>query len=267
MFFWLKKLIGYWIMPVPACALLLVSGLILLRFTRRARLGQALLVSGVVLFVLFSNKYVSAALVRPLEIAHPPIPELASAPVPPALARCRYVAVLGAGNGNTPGVAALNRLSASARARVAEAVRILRVLPDAKLLVAGPAVGGFPSHATVLERAAISLGIAPERIERLEHVRDTEDESLAVARVAEDAPVAVVTSAWHMRRAIALFRSAGVDALPCPTDYTSHSDGTFHWRDFMWDVESLERSGLAIRENVGWLWISLRGKTGTSDDL
>ena len=59
-----------------------------------------------------------------------------------------------------------------------------------------------------------------------------------------------------------LFRAAGVDTLPCPTDYTAPWDGRFHWRDFLWDVDSVDRSTLAIRERVGYLWIWMRGKAG-----
>jgi uncharacterized SAM-binding protein YcdF (DUF218 family) len=228
MLFGLKKFIGYWIAPVPACLALLVVGLLVLVFTRRAKLGRILIAAGVLLLALFSNKTVSRWLIWPLETRYAAIPELsAGAPVPPALAACRYVVVLGAGNGNTPGLAALDQLSDSARGRVAEAVRLLRALPDARLLVSGPAEGRSLSHATKLEQAAVSLGIDRARIVRIETARDTEDESLAVRKLAGDAPVAVVTSAWHMPRAAALFRSAGVNALPCPADYSAHFDGEF----------------------------------------
>jgi uncharacterized SAM-binding protein YcdF (DUF218 family) len=133
-------------------------------------------------------------------------------------------------------------------------------LPEARLLVSGPGEPNRETHATVLERAAVSLGIAASRIDRIEHARDTEDEAAAVRRRAGNEPVVLVTSAWHMPRAAALFASAGVTFVACPTDYTSQDDGDFHWSDLAWDVESIERSTLAIRERVGYVWISLRGK-------
>jgi uncharacterized SAM-binding protein YcdF (DUF218 family) len=262
MFFWLKKTIGYWLMPVPLCLVLLVLGLCLSCSHRRARLGRWLMGLGTLLLVLFTNKFVSQWLVRPLETRYPAVPELVTgAPLPPALASCRFVVVLGAGNGNSPGVSALNELSTSARARITEAVRILRALPDARLIVSGPAEGTHVSHATVLERAAVSLGIDPARIERVEHAHDTEDEAHAVRDRVGSAPCVLVTSAWHMPRAAALFRHTGVNVLPCPTDYTSHSDGEFHWRDFLFDMESMERSTFAVRERIGYTWIWLRRKT------
>jgi uncharacterized SAM-binding protein YcdF (DUF218 family) len=262
MFFGLKKLVSVWLMPLPLCLVLLAVGLWLMRSSRRARLGRGLLMTGIFLLFVFSNRLLSSALVRPLEERYAAIPEIAAdAALPPSLARCRYVVVLGSGNGNTPGRAALNELSQAAHGRLAEAVRLIRRLPDAQLVLCGPADGKYPTHASALARAAVSLGIDRDRIVLIENVRDTEDESLAVRQRVGTAPCAVVTSAWHMPRAVALCRHAGLDALPCPTDYSAHSDGKFHFTDLFWDLESLQRSTWGVRERLGLIWITLRGKT------
>ena len=72
--------------------------------------------------------------------------------------------------------------------------------------------------------------------------------------------MAVVTSAWHQPRAMALFRGAGADALACPSDYRAHHDDPVSFDDFLFDAESLARSSFALRERIGLLWITLRGK-------
>jgi uncharacterized SAM-binding protein YcdF (DUF218 family) len=265
MLFWLKKFLGFWLMPLPFCLTLLLIGLGLSwrRAGRHARLGRWFSLTGLGLLLLFSNKYVSIWLVHPLEARFPAIPELrADAPPPPALTACRFVVVLGGGNGNSEGLSATNQLSPSALSRIAEAVRLLRVLPDAKLIVSGPADGtNHPSHATMLARAAESLGVARDRIVYIDQARDTEDESHAVGRLAGQAPFALVTSAWHMPRAMALFHQAGLAPLPCPADFTAHTGDNFQWMDLFWDLPSLERSTCAVRERIGYLWIWLRGKT------
>ncbi len=258
--FWLKKVVSFWLMPLPLCLALLVSGLLLARSPRRSRIGRGLLVSAAVLLLLFSNKAVSTRLLRPLEGRYPAVPEIAAdAPPPASIAGSRFVVVLGAGHSDMAGLPATAQLSASALARIVEAARLLRVLPAARLVVSGPAEPGRPSHAAVLARAAESLGIAPERITLVETALDTEDESLAVARLAGGARVALVTSAWHMPRAAALFRRAGVDFAPCPADFVSRGNSQFRWADLKWDSESLERSTLAVHEWVGLLWLRLRG--------
>ncbi|HEY5079513.1 MAG TPA: hypothetical protein VII43_06680, partial [Opitutaceae bacterium] len=123
--FWLKKLVSFWLMPVPFCLALLVSGLFLARRSgRRQLLGRCLSCAAAALLVLFSNRYVSNRLIAPLESVYPAVPEVqAGRPVPPALARCEYVVVLGGGHTDDPSHAATAQLSESALGRIVEAVR------------------------------------------------------------------------------------------------------------------------------------------------
>jgi uncharacterized SAM-binding protein YcdF (DUF218 family) len=259
--FWLKKFISFWLMPLPFCLTLLVLGSIYAFVPRLHRLGRRLLLVATVLLLLCCNKYVSTALVQPLERKYPPAPELeAGTPVPPALLRCRFVVVLGGGHGDVPGFSATNKLSSSALARIVEGVRLVRVLPAARLIVSGPAAPGFPSHAAVLAEAAVSLGIDRQRILLIDTAHDTEDESHAVKALVGNQPVALVTSAWHMRRAAALFHKTGVVILPCPADYSARPNAYFSVMDLSWDAESLTRTTYAVREDIGYLWVWLRGK-------
>jgi uncharacterized SAM-binding protein YcdF (DUF218 family) len=260
--FWLKKFITFWLMPLPFCVTAMVIGLVLMRWPKRARVGRALLTMGVLLLVLFSNKFVSKWLIRPIEARYPAMPEFsADAALPADLAACRFVVVLGGGNGESPGMSANNLLSASALARIMEAVRILRVLPAAKLIVSGPGGEDHASHAVVLARAAQAYGITSDRILYIDQARDTEEEAHAVHKLAAGARVALVTSAWHMPRSVALCRAVGVNVLPCPADFKSHRRDRVDFDDFLWEVSSLERSTVAIRERIGYLWIWLRGKS------
>lgn len=260
--FWVKKFIEFWVMPVPFCFLLICAGWWLTRRTERVRLGRWLIGLAIALLLIFSNKFVSTALVHPLEAVYPPIPELAAGkPLPANLAACRYIVVLGGGNGEIAGVAAINRLSASARARVTEAVRLGRMLPKATLVFSGPGQPGHPSNAEVQAEAAISLGIDRSRIRLIEDAHDTEDESMATKKIVGDAPFALVTSAWHMPRSMALMHHAQAKALPCPTDYGAMPPPHRTWDDYLWDLDSLNRSTMAIKERLGYLWIWMRGKT------
>ena len=259
--FELKKLLSAWLMPLPFCLLLLVLGLWFVCFSRRLHFGSFLLICGVVFLLLFSNTYVSTWLIRPLETAFPPVPEVtATSALPADLAECGVIVVLGGGNGDTPGVAALDRLSHSSRSRVVEGVRLARALPAAKLVFTGGGANGQPSHAAVQAEAAISLGIEPGRISRIETARDTEEEAEALSRMLGEQKFALVTSAWHLRRATALMRGRGLRPVPCPCDYLSRPRASFTWSDFTWDTESLGRSTWAVYERLGFYWARSRGK-------
>lgn len=260
--FTLKKAIAFWLMPLPFCLALMLAGAVLAYGARRRRAGRAVFAAGLALLLLLSNQRVSRWLIRPLEARYPAMPELvATRPAPADLAACEFVLVLGGGNGSGPGMSANNLLSAGSLARIVEGVRLLRHLPHARLVVSGPAGPNGETHATVLARTAQMLGIPPERILYIDRARDTEEEAIAARRLLGDARVALVTSAWHMPRAIALARHAGLHVLPCPADYTAHADEGLRFADLLCDVSSLERSTLAVRERLGYLWVWLRGKT------
>jgi uncharacterized SAM-binding protein YcdF (DUF218 family) len=257
-----KSFLSYWLMPLPFCVAAMLAGLVLRRCACCARTGRVVFGAGFGLLLVFGNGYASRWLIRPLETKYAAIPELrAGTTIPPDLAACRYVVVLGGGNGYGPGVSANNLLSASARARLVEGVRLLRVLPHAKLIVSGPPQGRRDSHATVMGRTAIALGLAPERVVTIDEARNTEAEAVAVRRRVQEEPVALVTSAWHLPRAVALFRKAGVNALPCPADFTAHARDAFQFEDLFWRTSALERSTYAVRERLGYLWSWLRGRT------
>lgn len=262
MAFWVKKFIAFWFMPLPFCLLFLISGWLLVRSKRRGRTGWALLAIGIGLLLTLSNKAVSTAVLRPLESVYPAVPEFnATTPPPAALNACRYIVVLGGGHRDAPDVSAINKLSNAARGRLVEALRLLRAEPGAKLIVSGGPDPGGASHASVLADAAISLGVDPARIIRFDATRDTEDEAQTLRQTIGDAPFALVTSAWHMPRAVALMRGAGLHPLPCPADFSTLPAPGFRIRDYTWDTDSLERSTKAVYERLGYLWVRLRGKT------
>ena len=263
MLFWLKKAISYWLMPLPFCLALTVFGLLRLGSTRRSKAGRRLLVTGVLLLLILSNRQVGQALLRPLERQFAPMPEFsAGTPLPAPLAACRAIVVLGGGHGDQVGLAATSQLSSSALARLVEGVRLARALPQATLIVSGPRMGRTgATHASVLAAAAESFGIEAGRILQIDTARDTDDETQAVKqRLSPGEPFALVTSAWHMPRAVALMRRAGLNPLPCPADFLTRVKREAHASDWVSDLSGLEQSTWAIYERLGATWAKLQGK-------
>jgi len=261
MLFALKKFVSYFLMPLQFSLGLILVGTLLGFATRRARLGRVLVLVGVGLLLVLSHKQVGMALLNPLETRYAAIPDVApGAPVPADLAACRAVVVMGGGHSDTPGLAASHRLSASALARLTEGARIARLVPQARIICTGPGETGHDTHAAVLARAAAALGVDPARIELIADARDTEEEAAALARRFGTEPIAVVTSAWHMPRTVALLRRHGLNVLPCPADFTARPNPDFRWNDWTCDLSGLERSTKAIYEYLGLTWAKLRGR-------
>lgn len=119
---------------------------------------------------------------------------------------------------------------------------------------------------------AHALGIAPARILTTERVRNTAEEAEAVAPLlsqpaandtgaAEGAAphVLLVTSAYHMPRAVTLFERAGLRVTPFPVDFRQDAARRFTLVDLVPSARALAETETALRElygrvvyRVGW---------------
>jgi uncharacterized SAM-binding protein YcdF (DUF218 family) len=260
MLFWLKKGLALPFLPLYFTLFAGTFGCLLLWSEKRRKWGRLLVCAAIGCLVASSNKGVARALLGPIELQYPAIPDVRSAgELPSSLRDVKAVAVLGGGHGDAPELSRVNQLSGASLSRIAEAVRLARLLPDAKFIVSGHHLPNL-SHARVLGEAAISLGIDPARIVMLETPRDTEDEANELRRMMGNEPVALVTSAWHMPRAVRLCTTAGVRAVPCPADFSLKPGADHGWALLTWDLGALDRSNRAIREYLGMAWLSLRGR-------
>lgn len=262
MLFWLKKAIGYSLMPLPFCLGLMALGLLLVVLKRKPRVGRVLVAIGFVLLLLFSNKRVGVLLLRPLESRFAPVAEVGSGQsIPASLASCHVIVVLGSGHTDNPAWPAIDRLSTAGLARITEAVRIARMLPGSRLIVSGPSDGRGPTHASVLKAAAVSLGIAADRISEIDTARDTDDEAQEVRRrLGAGAHFAVVSSASHLPRAVGLMRRTGLDPVPCPTGFLARTTASAYSNEWLFSNQGLEMSTWALYEYLGTAWAKLQGK-------
>lgn len=260
MLFWLKKTLTLLVLPLPVALGLGSVGIVLLWTKRGQRLGRLLCSVAVVVLLLAANKGVALLLMQPLESQYAAIPEVADVNLLPAeLQQCRAVAVLGGGHSISSGMSHVNQLSTASMGRIAEAVRIHRLLPNARFIVSGHATGPM-THARVLGAAAISLGVPANQVVYLDTARDTEDEAQQLAKTLGQDAVALVTSASHMPRAMRLCKTFGVRAVPCPAEFLVKPGADTGLALVSWDLGALERSSRALREHVGTLWLTLRGK-------
>ncbi len=260
MLFELKKLLTIPFLPLYFALLSGVVAIIFLYAKRNSHWGRWLALISTGTLLVFSNKAFATMLLGPLEHRYPAIPEIRSGTdLSPELSQCVAIVVLGGGHADAPALSRVNQLSSSALSRIAEAVRLSRVLPHATFIVSGHHTAEI-SHAQVLGEAAVSLGLDPARVVRMDNPRDTEDEIAELSRRLGTAPVALVTSAWHMPRAMELCRHFNVHAVPCPADYMVKLEPLSESGIFVWELEALERSTKAMHEYIGLAWLKLRGR-------
>jgi len=122
-----------------------------------------------------------------------------------------------------------------------------------------PWQGAIRAEGEILSEIAIAAGVPAVRIVLTPPAMNTADEAVGVRRLlATDAgPVILVTSAFHMSRAKALFEQQGLSVIEYPVDFRVDETGEGP-KDYAPDARALWRSDLAIREWLGQAYYALR---------
>lgn len=221
----------------------MVSVLLVMRGRRRAAFFAAIAAGGVV--YASSIGLVGDALLRPLENAY------ANPSLVPLHDAVSFVVVLGSGYQPRDGVPVTGALADDGLARIVEGVRILRLLPTARMILSGGAGDGLAPSAVGYALLAQELGVDPTRLDILDWPLDTHQEAQAVAALVGSRPFILVTSAYHMPRAMRLMALAGVHPIAAPTGQLSDMPPLKGWRKFVPTSGGLRKTERAIHEYLG----------------
>jgi uncharacterized SAM-binding protein YcdF (DUF218 family) len=261
--FFAKKLISALLAPTSLFLLLLGVGVALLWFGRRTRAqlaGRILVTTAFGLLMVTTSHAFSDAFNRPLERYPALYPRaaldaaLAQAGKPP-----RIILVLGGGDVADPRVPPNDQLSDSGLSRLIEGIRLLRELPGTRLILSGGYGRGI-KHADRLGAVAAMMGVKDEEMELDRTAWDTEQEAANIARRIGGDPFVLVTSAFHMPRAAALFRKAGANPIPAPTHHITLDSPGVHFLNLFPDPQALAYFETGLHEYLGMLWSRLRGR-------
>jgi uncharacterized SAM-binding protein YcdF (DUF218 family) len=239
----IRQLVDVLAAPLVIALLLALAGFAA-RLAGRRRLGWSLLTCAAVLAYLFSTSLVGRALLHPLETKYPPLAEMQPPPV-------AYVVVLGSGYEPRDGIPVTAALDEDGVVRVVEAVRLARLLPQSRLVVSGGAVPGHVPTALGYARLAQALGIPAQSIVVSDRAVNTRGEARDIENLLGRSPFLLVTSAYHMPRAMLLMRQAGAKAIAAPTEQRSLGPGRVTLRDFLPGSGGLKDSERALHEYVG----------------
>ena len=153
----------------------------------------------------------------------------------------------------------------AAGARIVIAASLARQYPRARLVYAGgnaDLLQQEPKEADVAVAAFASLGIARDRLQIERKSRNTEENVGFSKALADPKPGELwllVTSAFHMPRAIGIFRKFGFAVQPYPVDWKTRgwSDVLTIQSDFL---RGLSLTNIAVHEWIGLLAYRLTGK-------
>ncbi|WP_027172874.1 YdcF family protein [Methylobacterium sp. 10] len=249
MFFPLSKLIYFVITPSNFFILIGLVGCVLMFGGWTPRLGRGLVLLGFAGLFLGGLLPLAAWITLPLENRFPRFAD-DGAPV-------TGVIVLG-GAVETQTTLARGQLSVNdAGERQIAFADLARRYPQARLLFSGGSglLGtDGTSEAEIVSRFADTLGLPRTRMILEDRSRNTHENARFSADLVK--PVAgerwlLVTSAWHMPRAMGCFRQAGFDVTAYPVDYR-----TMGWGD-AWKLKSFASDGLLVLDLVVKEWIGL----------
>lgn len=236
------QVIGVLLAPLMLVLWIALAALAL-RFLGRPRAGRVVLICATALAYLFSIPLVGRALLRPLEARFAPLGE----PLPTV----GFVVSVGSGYRPHDGIPVTAALDEDGLARIVEAVRLLRELPDARLVVSGGAPAGQPPVALGAARLARALGVPQQALLVCDRPLDTAAEAREVAQLLNGAPFILVTSAYHMPRAMLLMRRAGARPIAAPTSQRAFGTSLLTWSDFVPRSGGLRDTELALHEYLG----------------
>jgi uncharacterized SAM-binding protein YcdF (DUF218 family) len=252
--FLLKKLIAPLFFPIPLCLEVLLIGLILLWLTKRQRAGKIVVSIGSVLLAIFSIGLISDALLRPLENKYPPQLKIAS------MSDIKYVVVLGGGHRSDPKVPVTSQMSGASLARLLEGIKLQRELPQSKLILSGGGAFDPVPNANIMADVALAIGVDIEGIILEQSSKDTKDQAVLIKEIVGKDRFALVTSASHMPRSMALFRKQGMNPIPVSTDHRVKESQGFSPRSIFPNASGIGKTERAFYEYLGILWAKLRGQ-------
>jgi uncharacterized SAM-binding protein YcdF (DUF218 family) len=252
-FFYMSKILWVATDPVNATVIASMLGALLL-FTGRWRGARRLVLGGIVGLAVLGFSPVPKLLLRPLE---------ERLPRPPDTRPVAGLVVLG-GISWARGEVTLS----STGTRILAGIRLAQEHPHSTVAFSGgnPTIGG--SEAETEARAAAMLlaaaGIARDRVVLENRSRNTWENALFtrdLVRPRAGQRWLLVTSAFHMPRAIGAFRAVGLELEPHPVDFRTERERRTDLVPFGHAADGLALAGIAIREWVGLAVYYLAGYT------
>jgi uncharacterized SAM-binding protein YcdF (DUF218 family) len=147
--------------------------------------------------------------------------------------------------------------------RIWQAARLWRRGAAPRIIVTGGSLlaqqGGLPTtEAEAMQAFLVDLGVPSGVITGEDRALNTIQNIRNVRAIVGDGRVALVTSAFHMPRALQLAARAGLNVAAFPTDYQAVAASRPPWDNWLPSIEGLRLSTTALKEIIA-LNLDFRG--------
>jgi len=230
--FMLKKMLTVLFMPWAIGVIFSLIALFFLLRNNNKKAKKYLLFS---LFwvLLFSWGPFGNLMLKPLESAYPRLEKIPS--------NIEYILLLGGDRDK----------------RAWEALRLYYKIPNVTIITSGYSLNDSISDANKTAQKLIESGIPKERILMQEEAKTTFEEAIWMKKRVGEKPFILITAAYHMPRAKAIFDKAGLNAIPAPADFNNPNENGLL---SILQSKQLQKTEHAWHEYLGLLLYKLQGK-------
>jgi uncharacterized SAM-binding protein YcdF (DUF218 family) len=240
MFFVLSKLLLIFIFPFTWIAVCLITSLI----TRKPHLKRRFFIAAMVLLLIFTSPFLINQFAKLWDIQ----------PVPLKNQNYSCVIVLGGFSGvDVNGEGAFNQLSD----RFIQSLKLLTAGKATHILVSGGngnlLAGSFRESdwvKTQLQQLKVPDSLIVIENQSRNTLENAAFSKTILAQKHLQPPYLLVTSAFHMRRSLAIFKKQKMEVVPYPCNYIA-GNGGFVITDFIPDAGPLSTWNIYIKEVVG----------------
>jgi uncharacterized SAM-binding protein YcdF (DUF218 family) len=239
----------------PAIQFLFLLGLAaLFRFLKKGRASNVALAGLLFWFFLISTAPISQWLIFNLENRHK------SFQAEGFSKDSINILVLGGGHSTSHDNSYLGQLVSVSVARLTEAIRIHYRIPGSHIVCSGNSIPDGTTQAEITSLAALELGVNFKDTMQIRSPKNTVEEIKAYKkRFGTKEPFILVTSAFHMPRAMLICKHEGLQAIPAPTDFYFKNEDRRSF-NFKPSVQKMKMFQIASHEWGGMfkIWASYR---------
>jgi uncharacterized SAM-binding protein YcdF (DUF218 family) len=253
----------FWMLASPINVLLFsaLAG-VLLCYGRRARFGRGLALAAILILLAAAALPLCTLLIAPLENRFPQ---------PSAEMKPPYgIIVLGGAIDDVTSAARGQTVFDEGGERITEAVILARRFPQARIVYTSgtnSVFGGSSSEAVRARDLMAQMGVAPERVTIEDKSRNTDENARFTAAIVHPEPWQrwlIVTSAFHMPRAMGVFEKAGFHPIAYPVSFRTLGRDDDNWNPIFDPARNLRIFELAVHE---WIGLSAYWASGRIDHL
>ncbi len=258
MFYYVSKIAWFFATPSNLLLSLILFGLVLALFKRPRKFGIGLALVTTLATIALGLLPISSYIMIPLEERFPPFVDDGK-PVD-------GIVLLGGSVEASDSVLRGRIVANESAERVLDTIQLAHRYPQARILISGgggTVFGDGAAEAPVIADYLKSIGIDPARLIVETRSRTTFENAIfsqELAKPREGERWLLVTSAWHMPRAVGVFEKAGFAVTAYPVDFRIGAQSNKHV-PFAFVSDGLRRLDIGSKEWAGLIGYYLTGRS------